>query len=44
MNSSGTANVRPHGLALSGDGSKLFVVSGNDVYGTDTVLDAYAIP
>jgi hypothetical protein len=44
LNSSGTANVRPHGLALSSDGSTLFVVSANDVYGTDTVLDAFAIP
>jgi hypothetical protein len=44
MNSSGTANVRPHGLALSMDGSTLFAVSANDVYGTDTVVDAFALP
>ena len=44
MNSSGTANIRPHGLALSLDGSTLFAVSANDVYGTDTVVDAFALP
>jgi len=44
MNSSGTANIRPHGLALSADGSALFAVSANDVYSTDTVVDAFALP
>jgi Bacterial Ig-like domain (group 3) len=28
----GTANVVPHGLALSGDGSRLFAVTADDVY------------
>ena len=44
MNTSGTANVRPHGLALSADGSTLFAVSANDVYGTNTVFDAFVLP
>jgi hypothetical protein len=44
MNSSGTANVRPHGLALSADGSRLFAVGADDVYGTNTVLDAFQLP
>jgi hypothetical protein len=30
-NSSGTANVVPHGLALSADGSRLFAVTADDV-------------
>jgi hypothetical protein len=42
--SSGTANVRPHGLALTADGSMLFVVTANDVYGTNTVFNTFALP
>jgi hypothetical protein len=33
-NSSGTANVVPHGLALTADGSRLFAVTVDDVYST----------
>ena len=43
-NSSGTANVRGHGLAMTSDGSMLFVVTANDVYGTNTVFNTFAIP
>jgi hypothetical protein len=31
----GTANVVPHGLALSGDGSRLFAVTADDVYASE---------
>jgi hypothetical protein len=43
-NSSGTANVRPHGLALTADGSMLFAVTSNDVYDTNTVFNTFALP
>ena len=34
-NSSGTANVLPHGLALSADASRLFAVTADDVYSSE---------
>ena len=40
----GTANVLPHGLALSLDGSMLFAATANDVYATDTILNAFQLP
>jgi hypothetical protein len=44
MNSSGTANVRPHGLAMTADGTMLFAVTADDVYSTNTVFNSFAIP
>jgi hypothetical protein len=43
-NPDGTANVRPHGLALTADGSMLFAVTSNDVYDTNTVFNTFALP
>jgi hypothetical protein len=42
-NTSGTANVRPHGLAFSPDASKLFAVTCDDVYCTNTLFDVFAV-
>lgn len=38
----GTANVLPHGLALTDDGSKLYVITG-DVFGSDTTLNVFTV-
>jgi hypothetical protein len=43
-NSSGTANVRPQGLALSADGSTLFAVTSSDVYSTNTIFNTFSLP
>lgn len=43
-NSSGTANVVPHGLALSADGSRLFAVTADDVSETQFRLWTFALP
>jgi hypothetical protein len=43
-NPDGTANVRPHGLALTADGSMLFAVTSNDAYNTNTVFNTFALP
>jgi hypothetical protein len=40
----GTANVLPHGLALSLDGSMLFAATASDVYATDTIFNAFQLP
>jgi hypothetical protein len=40
----GTANVRPHGLALTADGSRLFAVTDSDVYGTNTIFNSFLLP
>lgn len=37
-NSNGTANILPHGLAFTPDGSHLFALGASDVYDTDTLL------
>jgi hypothetical protein len=42
-NSSGTANVVPHGLALSSDGSRLFVVTADDVYRSEFHLAIFGL-
>lgn len=41
QNSSGTANVVPHGLALSGDGALLFAVTADDVYSSTFHLSIF---
>jgi hypothetical protein len=43
-NAQGTANVRPHGLTFSPDASKLFAITCDDVYCTNTLFDAFALP
>jgi len=43
-NASGQESVLLHGLALTADGSRLFAVSPSDVYGTDSLFDAFVIP
>jgi hypothetical protein len=40
----GTANVLPHGLALSLDGSMLFAATASDVYATDTIFNTFQLP
>jgi hypothetical protein len=42
-NSSGTANVVPHGLALSADGSRLFAVTADDVYASEFHLWVFGL-
>jgi len=42
-NSSGTANVVPHGLALTADGSRLFAVTADDVYQTSFHLSVFVL-
>jgi len=42
-NSSGTANVVPHGLALSADGTRLFAVTADDVYSSAFHLWIFAL-
>ena len=40
----GTANVLPHGLALSLDGSMLFAATGSDPVATNTIFNAFPLP
>jgi hypothetical protein len=42
-NSSGTANVRPHGLALQPAGTFLFAVTSDDVYDTNTIFNSFPL-
>jgi hypothetical protein len=42
-NASGTANVVPHGLALTADGSRLFAVTADDVYQTSFQLSVFVL-
>ena len=44
MTPNGTANVLPHGLALTQDGNMLFAVTGSDPVATDTVFNTFALP
>jgi hypothetical protein len=43
-NANGTANVVPHGLALTTDGSQLFAVTADDVYSTEFHLWIFGLP
>lgn len=43
-NANGTANVVPHGLALSADGSRLFAVTADDVYASEFHLWIFGLP
>jgi hypothetical protein len=42
-NSSGSANVLPHGLALSADGSRLFAVTADDVSASELHLWTFSL-
>jgi hypothetical protein len=42
-NSSGTANVPPHGLALAADGSRLFAVTADNVTGSEYHLSVFVL-
>jgi hypothetical protein len=42
-NSSGDSNVRPHGLAFEPAGTFLFVITSDDVYGTNTVFSSFPL-